>query len=208
MISEYEYLYWPELHDNGIGVATRLKSVKYICGYCGILVSSDKGYPLYSLRKDRYSNNRESGLLGGVFICSNCESPTFIFDDKQIPGPIIGSDIKFLPDQIEEIYNEIRKNISNNAHTSAVLLSRKLLMHIAVEEGAQENLKFVEYINYLEENNFLPPKSYNWVDKIREKGNEANHEIIIMTNEDSRILLIFIEMILRYIYMFPQYIEE
>jgi hypothetical protein len=67
-----------------------------------------------------------------------------------------------------------------NSFTSAVLTCRKLLMHIAVEKGAPTNQSFLQYVEYLEQNHYVPPGGKGWVDYIRTKGNEANHEIKIM----------------------------
>jgi hypothetical protein len=41
------------------------------------------------------------------------------------------------------------------------------------------------------------------VDHIRKKGNEANHEIALMTRVDAEELLSFSEMLLKFIYEFP-----
>jgi len=54
-----------------------------------------------------------------------------------------------------------------------------------------------------EANGFVPPRGKPWVDYIRTRGNEANHETQIMAAEDSRTLIAFVEMLLRFIYEFP-----
>jgi hypothetical protein len=41
------------------------------------------------------------------------------------------------------------------------------------------------------------------VDHIRKKGNEANHEIAIMSRTDAEELISFIEMLLKFMYEFP-----
>ena len=81
-------------------------------------------------------------------------------------------------------------------------------MNITIAEGAAEGLKFIEYIDYLEKNNYLPPKGRDWVDHIRKKGNEATHEIAIMTKEDAEELIIFVEMLMKFIYEFPSIIKS
>ena len=91
--------------------------------------------------------------------------------------------------------------------TAAVLLCRKLLMHIAVEKGAQENQSFLEYVNYLSQKGYVPPDGKGWVDHIRSKGNEANHEINTMSEADAVDLLTFLEMLLIFIYEFPAKIQ-
>jgi hypothetical protein len=93
------------------------------------------------------------------------------------------------------------------AFTAAVLACRKLLMHIAVDKGASEGKPFIEYVEYLSNKGYVPPNGKVWVDHIRGKGNEANHEIKIMTKEDALDLVTFIEMLLKFIYEFPSRIS-
>lgn len=88
-------------------------------------------------------------------------------------------------------------------HTAAVLCCRKLLMHIAVSTGAKAGLPFIEYVEFFAAHNYIPPGASDWVDHIRRKGNEANHEIVIMSAEDAKDLLNFSEMLLKMIYEFP-----
>lgn len=76
-------------------------------------------------------------------------------------------------------------------------------MNISVSLGASEGLKFIEYITYLSDKGYVPPNGKHWVDHIRKKGNEATHEIALMTEADARELLQFIEMLLRFIFEFP-----
>lgn len=45
--------------------------------------------------------------------------------------------------------------------------------------------------------------SNSWVDYIRRRGNEANHEIALMYSGDAEALVAFVEMILKFIYEFP-----
>jgi len=46
------------------------------------------------------------------------------------------------------------------------------------------------------------PDGNDWVDYIRKKSNEANHEIVIMDKEIAEDLISFIEMLLRFIFEF------
>ncbi|HHT9125881.1 MAG TPA: DUF4145 domain-containing protein [Candidatus Brocadiia bacterium] len=170
----------------------------YTCGHsgCGREVGSNKGW----FYKDKLSGTP----FAFMYICPICNCPTF-FDHwgSQIPGVRIGSNIDHLPQEIALLYDEIRKVTSQEAFTAAVMACRKLLMHIAIEKGAQENLKFVEYVDYLLSKHYAPPGSKQWVDKIRQKGNEANHEIVIMSKNDAIEIITFIEMLLKFIYEFP-----
>lgn len=173
-----------------------LESRTFICGHrdCGREVGSDKGWCFQS---------GEGEVCGYIYICPICQRPTFFGSSSQVPGNVIGRKIESLPKEIEQLYEEIRRSTAQEAYTAAILACRKLLMHIAVEKGAKENLKFVDYVNYLADNHYAPPNSQPWVDRIRQKSNEANHEIKIMDKNDALEVINFLEMLLKFIYEFP-----
>jgi len=143
-----------------------------------------------------------------IYICPNCARPTFFEGNKQIPAPLLGYNVDELPEDIHGLYNEIRDCTGINAYTSAVLSCRKLLMNIAVEKGAPEGKTFMKYVEYLSDKGFVPPNGKEWVDHIRQKGNEANHEIVLMDQSDALDLLNFIEMLLKFIYEFPKRVKK
>jgi hypothetical protein len=177
----------------------QVEAVSYMCGYCGLNAGPSKGYICYE---------SESGALipkGNIYICPNCNKPTFInkLEDVQIPGPILGENIQFLPNDVEQLYNEARKCISVNAYTASVLACRKVLMNVAVSKGAESGKSFASYVKFLDDNHFIPPDGKDWVDHIRKKGNEATHEIPNISKEDAIELLEFVEMLLRFVYEMP-----
>jgi len=175
----------------------------YKCGYCGNKVSSEKGY---RIGKQRDGSGEQ---VGGIYICPNCLGPTyFTTNNEQIPGESIGNSVSNVPEELNSLYEEARKCMINNCYTATVLICRKMLMNIAVNQGAGEGLKFIEYVNYLAEQGYIPPNGRHWVDHIRKKGNEANHEITSMNQEDGKDLLIFIEMLLKFIYEFPNLVPK
>jgi hypothetical protein len=81
-------------------------------------------------------------------------------------------------------------------------------MHIAVEQGAPEGKSFLAYVEFLSKEGFVPPHGKEWVDHIREKGNEANHEIVLMSQNDAIDLINFSEMLLKFIYEFPKRLKQ
>lgn len=179
-----------------------LKNRNYICGHCGRDITSHNGY--YNVNPN-ISHNNDIGW-GYIYICHNCNKPTFFRDDEQVPGEISGKEFEeviFHDNLIYKLYNEARKCITVGANTSAGMCCRKLLMHIAVDCGAKENLKFVEYVDYLDEKNYIPSNCKDWVSLIRTKGNEANHDIIILSNKESKTLLQFVEILIAIIYEMP-----
>jgi hypothetical protein len=76
-------------------------------------------------------------------------------------------------------------------------------MHLAVAQGAPEGESFLKYVDYLAAQGYVPPNGRAWVDHIRTKGNEANHEIKLMTKADSEELIVFAEMLLKFMFEFP-----
>ncbi|MBI2355896.1 MAG: DUF4145 domain-containing protein [Candidatus Doudnabacteria bacterium] len=176
-----------------------LNSFKYICGYCGNPVASNVGYVR------GYHPDGSGSDMCHIYICHHCFGPSY-FDEswKQTPGPRPGEEVSGINDSgVQSLYNEARDSYSKNAFTATVLCCRKLLMHIAVSKGDSPGKQFIEYVEYLANKNYIPPDAKDWVDHIRTKGNEANHEIVIMSEEEAKDLLAFISMLLKLIYEFP-----
>lgn len=175
-----------------------LPNQSFVCGYCNTSVSSTIGMKLAR-------NQDGSGpQIGGCYICPNCGGTSFFAPDGgRYPSPALGRPVKHVPADLDSLYEEARRCTSQNCYTGAVLLCRKMLMNIAVNQGAQEGLRFIEYVDYLAQKGFVPPNGRHWVDHIRKKGNEATHEITVMGEQEANDLLTFIEMLLRFIYEFP-----
>lgn len=178
-----------------------LPARNYRCGYpsCGREISADRGW----VHRWRSPTHGTIEIDGTIYACPNCKRPTFFDGAVQFPGTALGSEVEHLPPEIASIWAEIRTCTGHSAFTSAVLAGRKLLMHISVNQGAQPGLSFVQYVNHLVDNHYAPPNSKPWIDKIRDHGNEANHEIVIKKKEDAEEIMIFLEMLLKFIYEFP-----
>ena len=175
----------------------------FTCGHCSDKVASDRGYKLGA------QIDGSGRQLGGIYICPNCHGPNFVTQDNVwIPGQPFGRPVKNVPIELDELYEEARRCAKENCFTATVLLCRKMLMNIAVAQGAKENLKFIEYVNFLADNGYVPPNGKRWVDHIRKKGNEATHEIQKMNRDDAKDLLFFTEMLLIFLYEFPSMIPE
>lgn len=180
-----------------------IPAVSYQCAYCETLVSSEKGYRVVS-------SNHPDRNFGGVTICPKCQCPTFHYPDgsRRVPDVPIGKSVNKVPPDLNALYEEARTSASAGCYTGAVLLLRKMLMNIAVNKGAEEGLKFIQYVEYLAGKHYVPPGGEAWVDHIRKKGNEATHEITTMTRDDAQDLIVFVEMLLRFIYEFPSMITQ
>lgn len=171
--------------------------VSYLCGYCGKDTAP-------SIMYKTGENNAH------IYICPNCTQPTF-FDsaNKQTPKPRFGRDVAGISQKdIAILYQEARDCTSVGAYTATVMICRKILMNLAVQHEAKEGGNFVYYVNYLVDNGYVPPQGKEWVDVIRKRGNEANHEIAIMNMKDAQLILHFTEALLRFNYEMPHLFEE
>ena len=169
-----------------------LISLSFVCWNCNNNVASDKGYQT----PDGNSKKR-------IYICPHCKAPNvFDVNGKAILSPLLGKEIKKLPENIMNVYEEVRKCIQSNCFTGAVMLMRKIIMNVAVHEGAEKNKSFAEYINYLCDNGIVHKKSKNKADSVRELGNNANHEIENRTQEEAQNCFEFIELLLMANYEF------
>ena len=163
---------------------------RFKCGFCNTIVAADRGW--------------NTGKLSvGIRICPNCNRPTYAEEGEQYPGVAFGNPVQELPEDISALYEEARVCCAGSSYTAAVLVLRKLLMNIAVQKEAPENKKFIEYVDYLSEKGYVPPDGRSWVNYIRQKGNEATHEIKLMNKKDAEELVVFSEMLLKFIYEFP-----
>jgi len=165
---------------------------QYVCAYCGNLVATKEGYFLNATQINRF-----------IYICPKCEDPTYFRQNEQLPSPVLGNPVHNLPDDVGKLYDEARKCTASGGSTAAVLLCRKLLMHLAVEKGDKPGKNFAEYVEYLGKSGYVPPGATEWVDHIRAQGNEANHEIKFMSPSIAQELLQFLEMLLKFIYEYP-----
>lgn len=171
--------------------ASGLGSRTYTCGYCGNVVASSLGFSS--------ANNADYR----VYICPHCDKPSYFTAQEQMPGVAPGAEVTGLPAEVASLYREARNSVAASAHTGAVLICRKLLMNIAVAEGAPVGQSFLQYVEHLATAGYVPPKGKGWVDHIRKKGNEATHEIVLMARPDAQDLVTFTEMLLKFIYEFP-----
>lgn len=168
----------------------------YVCGYCNHISGSNKGFIATSGDE--------------IYICSYCAKPTYFNRNSaiepiaiQVPGPSFGGDVEYIPPEAAAVYREARNCMTVSAYTAVVMLCRKLLMHIAVAEGAPEKENFVAYIDYLASAGYIPLRARGWVDQIRKTGNDANHLITPTTRADAEQLISFSEMVLKLVYEYP-----
>jgi hypothetical protein len=170
------------------------------CGYCGRDVSSDRGWYAGHYRESQYET-----VTAYLAICPRCDLPSLITADGEmtVPPGLYGDAVQHLSVDVEALYDEARRAVGSGAHNSAALACRKILMHVGVEKGAPENENFVAYVNYLASKGYVPPDAREWIDEIREHGNDANHDIDLITKGEAENMVDFTAMLLRVIYEYP-----
>jgi len=94
------------------------------------------------------------------------------------------------------------------AFTAAAMIARKILMNVALSLGSGVRDSFKSYVDWLAENGHVTPRSKGWVDHIRDKGNEANHEIPQVTKKDAENVIVFLEMLLKTNFEYPDRVPK
>lgn len=168
--------------------------------------------PYCNVRVQAASNTRIVDVATGsikyhIHKCPECFMPVIIgLNGEIIPQSQLlpFEDVRYLPANIEKLYNECRKCFSNECYHSVIMVSRSLLMYIAVDKGDVAGKSFIDYINYLEANGYIGTQNKTWVDKIRTIGNKYVHELDEATKEDAEKVIVFIKQLLGNLYEMPQ----
>jgi hypothetical protein len=186
----------------------QISQCSWTCGHCSLMVGGNLGYYKMSTSQGMQKGvllqpNQVTPSIPRIVICPHCEKPTYFEGTIQMPGVAYGAEVAHLPPDVVGLYKEARNCVSVAAFTASILATRKLLMNVAVAQGASPNGTFQGYVGYLADNGYIPTKATGWIDHIRKKGNEATHEIPPMSQEDAKDLLAFMEMILKTVYEFP-----
>jgi len=152
------------------------------CGECSTRVAARP------LRVRTYG----SQVAWAIVVCPSCACPTFIRNRKvEYPiGPPDGH-LELLPEKIEHPYDEARLALAAGAFTPCVLACRNLILHIAVERGAagergKTTPTFKQAVDYLLETGAIPPTAGDWANFVRQRGNEATHELVLADEKLAR----------------------
>jgi Domain of unknown function (DUF4145) len=176
----------------------QIPSQRWTCGYCGGDVAANVGWTRVT------HDQRIQGVSCWLAICPGCDLPSIIeLSGDALPRPLFGSPVAHLPEDVQRLYDEARRSMQADAPTAASMAARKLLMTVAHTNGAEAGQSFLAYVEWLLQNGFITPPMRRWVDEIRELGNDANHEIDLMSVAAATELLSFVEMLLRVIYEYP-----
>src|SRR3989442_1339700 len=119
--------------------ASSVTSENFTCGFCGNLVAASTGWFA--------QEGRQGGAAAYIRICPHCGSPTFFrVNGGMFPKAPPGRPVQGAPPDVTRLYEEARRSAGANAPTAAVLVCRKILMHVAVEKGAEVGKSFLHYV--------------------------------------------------------------
>ncbi|VDN49120.1 conserved protein of unknown function [Petrocella atlantisensis] len=162
----------------------------YTCGHCGTYVSGAV-----------IAYTGPVGARAEWLVCTKCGHGSYRKDNNIIyPGQVEGPSLTGVPEDVYEAYNEARNCMSVNAFNATELICRKILMHVAVEKGAEEGKSFAFYLDELESLGYITPPMKKWVDIIRKNGNSATHKIEEPNKGRAMSSLMFTAELLRIIY--------
>lgn len=173
-----------------------LTTKEFTCCHCGEKIASQKGYRSFH---DGY------GKSAYIYICHCCKAPN-VFDSlgKPLVEPKIGKEIANLPENVSNLYNEVRSCLQAGAFTAAAMLMRKMLMDIAVAEGIKDCHTFSQYVDALCKEGIVPKKARHLAEAVRKLGNDVNHELQTAKPEETYALFKFMEMLLEVNYEFAE----
>ena len=145
--------------------------------------------------------NSELPKVNYWLICPVCSHASVKdYDGITYPPAKYGESLQGLPPDIKQAYDEARNCMSVKAHSACTLICRKILMHIAVDKGDDEGKSFVDYITYLKDNGYITAVMNDWVDKIREGGNDSTHKIPEASESKAKNIMLFTIQLLRNVY--------
>lgn len=123
--------------------------------------------------------------------CTGCGCGSVDNAGATSPAPLLGDAVEGLPAEIEAACREARATAGLSAHTSCELMRRKILVHVAVDKGADEGKSFVEYLTGIEQSGYATPPMRPWLDLIRQYGNESTYRLATASRERALNTLAF-----------------
>ncbi len=150
------------------------------CAYCDASVNA-------TVLHGRFSGAANQPKHTSWTICPVCTNGILVLEDGAIyPPPMAGREVKGLPPEIAEAWAEARRAFGAGAYTATELVCRKILMHVAVDViGMKAGEAFLKYVEELEKAGHIAAGLKPAVDKIRQRGNFATHEIPSSSREDA-----------------------
>ena len=179
-------------------------TIAFTCGYCGRLCAASQGYVA-----------RSGGPRGVepyhafIVTCAGCNAPTLIdVEGKHFPPRPAGRAITGLPEAIGNLYDEARACITANAHTGCTMICRVILMHVAADQTGTKPQSYQKAVTALHDNGVIASKMVDWVSHVKDVGNDANHDLDPVSEEEAMRVLLLVETLLSVVYEAPKRIAD
>jgi hypothetical protein len=140
------------------------------------------------------------------YLCSACRRGSVLVEGRMQPSSRPLRTPIGLPEEDSAIWEEARSSLGVGAYTGTVMLCRKLLFHTAVKHGLPAKRRnghapgYMEAVKHLQDSGIITSVMRSWVDKIKEVGNDANHELVPITEQQATDVATFTEQLLRLAY--------
>lgn len=164
------------------------------CGNCGAGVAAEV---IYSI-----------DVYGGTIVwlqCPGClDGSVKTLSGAIYPVAPTGRTVANLPPEVAQAWREARTAHAVAAYTASEIMCRKILMHLAVDV-AQSPVggTFKQYVEALDTAGYISAGLRPAVEKIKDRGNAANHDLPASNEEGSRSTLKITEHLLAGIYEIP-----
>jgi hypothetical protein len=179
-------------------------SQSYVCGGCG--------KPVHGRVVVTAAYASEDGeIKGDTYWCfCPCGQPTVIQveispynKNYQYPTAIEFRSGQNWPTELDQLFKEAAASFSANAYTACAMVCRKILMAVACKEGDSDGKKFTEYVDYIVTKVIPISTAKSSIDRIRQIGNEANHNITFVSEPDARRAIEIARYVLNAAYSLP-----
>ncbi|MEB3024060.1 DUF4145 domain-containing protein [[Mycobacterium] crassicus] len=138
--------------------------------------------------------------------CANCLRGVVRNGDAVSPATLPLDTPRALEGDTLTAWNEVRACLSVGASTAAVMMCRKLLFHVAVEHGLPDKDSkgrgptFAEALDHIEESDVFTARMRPWVERIKDVGNEANHDLAAISLAQARDVATFTRQLINLAY--------
>jgi hypothetical protein len=167
------------------------------CGNCGLKVSATVVQV----------GERVSKEAAGIWwlLCPNCMDGCVRTKDGSVwPVAPVLANITGLPSDVAGAWKEAQAAHVVAAYTASEMMCRKILMHLAVDVAdGKEGGTFKRFIEDLDKAGYISTGLKPAIEKIKDRGNTANHELPASTAADSLMTLRITEHLLRAVYEIP-----
>jgi Domain of unknown function (DUF4145) len=174
---------------------------KFLCGACG---ATTNGRVICDLRR----HVDKMTVAWCVCSCERMEPTVIVFDPvtnskTQIPVAREFHCGANWPPELARLFDEAAIAYTAGAFTASGMASRKVLMACACQEGDDEGKKFVQYVDYLLDKVIQIPKAKTAIAAIKNIGNDANHKLDFLNQDQAKRSLQIVTYLLTALYSLP-----